>query len=227
MFCDTLPKEKSSKCLLLMHTASVDNNGTDLVAVVNELCSDYDVKFTNDKFDQSKLNRIYNQVDCTINIANNEGFGLTTAESLMSGTPIIVNITGGLQDQCGFKTKGSLLTEKDYIKIKSLHDKRNLPNNLEWGEWVIPVWPSSITLNGSPSTPYIFDDRINHYDVVDAIKEMYEMGREERKRRGLLGRNYMIENFSSKVMCDTLVNGVEKVLKTYKPKKSFELYKIS
>jgi glycosyltransferase involved in cell wall biosynthesis len=227
MFCDTLPKEESSKCLLLMHTASIDNNGTDLVAVVNELCPDYDVKFTNDKFDQPKLNRIYNQVDCTINIANNEGFGLTTAESLMSGTPVIVNVTGGLQDQCGFKVKGSLLTEKDYIKIKTLNDKRTLPKNLEWGEWVVPVWPASITLNGSPSTPYIFDDRINHYDVVDAIKEIYVMGREERKRRGLSGREFMVNNFSSKVMCDSLITGVEKVFKTYKPKKSFELYKIS
>ena len=61
----------------LIPYASVDKNGTDLVAVVNELCPDYDVKFTNDKFEQSQLNRIYNMVDCTINIANNEGFGLT------------------------------------------------------------------------------------------------------------------------------------------------------
>ena len=108
-----------------------------------------------------------------------------------------------------------------------MNDKRTLPKNLEWGEWVVPVWPASITLNGSPSTPYIFDDRINHYDVVDAIKEIYVMGREERKRRGLSGREFMVNNFSSKVMCDSLITGVEKVFKTYKPKNSFELYKIS
>jgi len=226
MFCDTLPKEKSSKCLLLMHTASVDNNGTDLVAVVNELCSDYDVKFTNDKFDQSKLNRIYNQVDCTINIANNEGFGLTTAESLMSGTPIIVNITGGLQDQCGFKNGKSLVSEKDYIKIGSLHDQRLWEDKVTHGEWVNPVWSSSITLNGSIGTPYIFDDRINHYDVVKSIHSMWDMGREERKRVGLLGREYMINNFSTQVMCESLSNGIDKCLKTYKRKKPFELYKI-
>lgn len=226
LFCDTLPKEKSDKCLLLMHTASLDNNGTDLVAVVNELCPDYDVKFTNDKFDQDKLNRIYNMVDCTINIANNEGFGLTTAESLMSGTPIIVNITGGLQDQCGFKIKDSYLTADDYIKLGSLHNNRDLPKTLKWGEWVSPIWPSSITLNGSPNTPYIFDDRINHYDVVDSIKEMYELGREERKRKGLIGRNYMIENFSSEVMCESLIKGVNETFKKWKPKNKFELYKI-
>ena len=39
-----------------------------------------------------------------MNMASNEGFGLGTCESLMAGTPIIVNVTGGLQDQCGFQT---------------------------------------------------------------------------------------------------------------------------
>jgi glycosyltransferase involved in cell wall biosynthesis len=226
MFCDTLPKEKSEKCLLLMHTASIDKNGTDLVAVVNELCPDYDVKFTNDKFEQDRLNRIYNMVDCTINIANNEGFGLTTAESLMSGTPIIVNVTGGLQDQCGFKSNGKLIGPEDYIKLGSLHNERELPEKLTWGKWCAPVWSASITLNGSPSTPYIFDDRINHYDVVDAIKEMYEMGREERKRVGLLGREYVEKNFSSKLMCDSIIGGIETTFKKWKPKNKFSLYKI-
>ena len=227
LFCDTLPKEKSDKCLLLMHTSSVDKNGTDLVSVVNELCPDYDVKFTKDKFSQDKLNRIYNVVDCTINIANNEGFGLTTAESLMSGTPIIVNVTGGLQDQCGFKIKNKPLTEKDYIKIGSLHDTTKKPKGLKWGEWVEPVWSTSLTLNGSPSTPYIFDDRVNHNDVVNSIEKMYKLGKDGRKRVGLLGREYVVKNFSQKVMCDSLVKGINKAFKSYKQKKPFELYKIS
>jgi len=227
LFCDTLPKEKSDKCLLLMHTSSVDKNGTDLVSVVNELCPDYDVKFTKDKFSQDKLNRIYNVVDCTINIANNEGFGLTTAESLMSGTPIIVNVTGGLQDQCGFKIKNKPLTEKDYIKIGSLHDTTKKPKELKWGEWVEPVWSTSLTLNGSPSTPYIFDDRVNHNDVVNSIEKMYKLGKDGRKRVGLLGREYVVKNFSQKVMCDSLVKGINKAFKSYKQKKPFELYKIS
>lgn len=226
LFCDTLPKDKSDKCLLLMHTASVDNNGTDLVAVVNELCPDYDVKFTSEKFDQDKLNRIYNQVDCTINIANNEGFGLTTAESIMSGTPIIANVTGGLQDQCGFTKNGKLLDHDDYIKIGSLHDKNVWSDKVEHGEWCLPVWPASITLNGSPNTPYIFDDRINHYDVVDQLKKMYEMGREKRKENGLKGREYMINHFSNEIMCNSFIEGIETTLKNWKPRNKFELFKI-
>ena len=55
---------------------------------------------------------------------------------------------------------------------------------------------------------------------------MWDMGREERKRVGLLGREYMINNFSTQIMCESLSNGIDKCLKTYKKKKPFELYKI-
>lgn len=227
LFCDKLTKEQSEKCLLLMHTASVDDNGTDLVAVVGELCPNYDVKFTNEKFDQDKLNRIYNHVDCTINIASNEGFGLTTAESVMSGTPIIVNVTGGLQDQCGFKMDGKYLTADDYVKIGSLHDWRKWEGEVTCGEWCLPVWPSSITLNGSPNTPYIFDDRINHYDVVDRLYQMWGMGREKRKEIGLKGREHMIKHLSNKVMCETLIKGIDNTFKKWKPRNKFDLHKIT
>jgi len=220
LFCDMLSKEKSKKCLLLMHTSSVDTNGTDLPAVVDVLCKDYDVKITDLKFEQDKLNEFYNLVDCTINIASNEGFGLTTMESLMSGTPIIVSVTGGLQDQCGFN-----FTEHDYISLGSLHNKAE-KSKTKHGEWVVPVWPSSNTLNGSPATPYIFDDKVNNQDVAKSIYVMYEKGKEERNRIGLLGRDFAIKNFSSKVMSDKLIEGIEMTLKNWKPKKRFDLYKI-
>ena len=42
------------------------------------------------------MNLMYNMADVTVGISSNEGFGLSTAESLMAGTPIIVNVTGGL-----------------------------------------------------------------------------------------------------------------------------------
>jgi glycosyltransferase involved in cell wall biosynthesis len=220
LFCDKLPKEQSDKCLLLMHTSSVDDNGTDLPAVIDALCP-YDVKFTGVKLEQEKLNEFYNIVDCTINIANNEGFGLTTAESLMSGTPIIANVTGGLQDQMGFN-----FTADDYIEIGSLHNKTKSRHLVQEGEWVVPVWPSAINLNGSVPTPYIFDDRVNDEEVADAIATVYSWGREERKRRGLLGREFMINNLSNKIMCDKMIEGIEQTLENFKPKKKFDLYKI-
>jgi len=220
LFCDMLPKEKADKCLLLMHTSPIDENGTDLIVVKDDLCPDYDVKFTNSKLEQDKLNELYNIVDCTINIANNEGFGLTTAESLMSGTPIIVNVTGGLQDQCGFD-----FTEDDYISIGSLHKKEER-SQTPHGEWVIPIWSSAINLNGSVPTPYIFDDRVNDNDVADAIMKMYRLSKKKRKEKGLKGRKFVIENLSNKIMCDKMIDGIDTAIKNFTPKKRFELYKI-
>jgi glycosyltransferase involved in cell wall biosynthesis len=142
LFCDKLPKEKSKRCVLLMHTTPIDNNGTDLYAVRDKICPNYDVIFSQSKIESDVLNKLYNLADCTINIANNEGFGLGTAESIMAGTPIIVNVTGGLQDQCGFP-----FTENDYINIETLHSKKDY-ETIPYGEWVIPIWSSAINLNG-------------------------------------------------------------------------------
>jgi len=216
LFCDMLPKEQSDRCLLLMKTQPIDDNGTDLFAVVEKICPDYRVQFLDSKYEQEQLNEFYNYADCTINIANNEGFGLATAESIMSGTPIIVNVTGGLQDQCGFD-----FSAEDYIRISSLHQTK-----VNHGEWVIPVWPTAININGSPITPYIFEDRINDNDVAKSIYLMYEKGKEERKRIGLLGREWAIENLSSKVMCHKMISGIETTLKNFTPRKKYDLYKI-
>lgn len=220
LFCDKLPKEHADKCLLLMHTNPVDENGTDLIAVKDALCPDYNVKFTTLKLEQDKLNEFYNVVDCTINIANNEGFGLTTAESLMAGTPIIVNVTGGLQDQCGFNYSAD-----DYITFGSLHNKRTHGSTLH-GEWVVPVWPSAINLNGSVPTPYIFDDRVNDDEVANAIATVYAWGKEQRKIKGLKGREFVINNLSNKIMCDKMIEGIEQTLDNFKPRKKFDLYKV-
>jgi glycosyltransferase involved in cell wall biosynthesis len=225
LFCDMLPKKESEKCLLLMHTNPIDENGTDLIAVKNDLCPDYDVMIMNSKVDQQTLNQFYNVSDCTINIANNEGFGLATAESIMAGTPIIVNVTGGLQDQCGFNIEGVEFTDKDYIKLGTLNNK-NKWNFLSHGSWVNPVWPSSNTINGSPLTPYIFEDKVNHDDVVEAIMKMYQIGRDGRKKRGVVGREWAIKNLSSDVMCKKMIDGIDKSINNFKKRDKFNLYKI-
>ena len=220
LFCDKLTKEQSDKCVLVMHTTPIDNNGTDLYAVKDKICPNYEVVFSINKIESDVLNKLYNIADCTINIANNEGFGLGTAESIMAGTPIIVSVTGGLQDQCGFK-----YTADDYINIGTLHNKQN-HKDASHGEWVIPVWPSAININGSPLTPYIYDDRVNDNEVADAINEMYLLGKEKRKENGQVGREWAIKNLSSKVMCDTMSEGINKTIKNFTPRERFNLYKI-
>ena len=230
-FCSMLSKEQSEKCLLLMHTAPVDHNGTDLPEVVRNVCPDYDVIFSHKKLEDKQLNFLYNIADITINIASNEGFGLGTAEALMAHTPIIVNVTGGLQDQCGFKLKGKHVTHEDYDEIHSFHDDKKWKNNkdLTWGEWVKPVWPATRSLQGSLPTPYIFDDRPRWDDTADRLKEWYDTSKEERKRVGEIGREWMLKEeigMSCKLMCSRFIRDMDLAFSKWTPRKRFTLYKV-
>jgi glycosyltransferase involved in cell wall biosynthesis len=227
-FVDGLPPEDKDKVCLLMHTAPVDNNGTDLIKVAETIASGCDVKFSTSRVSQQQLNWIYNIVDCTINIAGNEGFGLVTAESVMAGTPIIVNVTGGLQDQCGFKKDGKYLTADDYVEIGSLHDWRKWAPSVKHGEWVKPVWSRVQTMVGSVPTPYIIDDKVDVYEVADAMRYWYEIPREDRKKMALKGREEFLGEMglNSKNMCQTLIDGIETTFQNWKPKDRFTIHKI-
>ena len=229
-FCDMLTKEEAEKCCLLMHTQPVDDNGTHLPNVVEAVCPDYKVYFSDQKLEPKQLNHIYNMVDVTINIASNEGFGLGTCESLMCGTPIILNVTGGMQDQCGFKLNGKHLTVDDYDEIKSLHDDRKWANNpdLTWGEWVKPVWPSNRALVGSVPTPYIFDDRCRFDDAAQAMKEWYDVDSEKRKECGMKGHEFVMSEvsmMSSKNMCQNFIDHMDKGFELWKPRKRYSMFK--
>jgi glycosyltransferase involved in cell wall biosynthesis len=229
-FVDGLPEEDRDKTCLIMHTNPVDQNGTNLIEVSNRLAPGCDIKFSTDRVNQNELNWIYNLSDCTINIAGNEGFGLVTAESVMTETPIIVNVTGGLQDQCGFKKKSTkkYLTADDYKEIGSLHDWREWEDKVTHGEWVKPVWPRVQTLVGSIPTPYIIDDKVDIHDVTDAIRYWYDKTPQERKEAGKKGRKEFLGEMglNAKNMCKTLVDGIETTFKNWKPRKRFNVYKI-
>ena len=227
-FRKSLPVEKRDSVCLLMHTTPVEEHGTDLPRTAEHLMPDAKIIFAPNRYTETELNYLYNLADVTINLASNEGFGLATAESVMASTPIIVNVTGGMQDQCGFRNKktGKLFTADDYVDIGSLHDKSK-KNNVTWGEWVKPTWPVRST-TGSVPTPYIFDDRVDFADVAPLLKEWYDMGREKRKEAGLKGREWMLGegNLSREYMCQSLVDGMENAFKNWKPRKKYQLVTI-
>jgi glycosyltransferase involved in cell wall biosynthesis len=229
-FVDKLPKEDQDKVCLIMHTTPKDPNGTDLFAVADRIAPGCDIKFSTERVNQEQLNWIYNIVDCTINIAGNEGFGLTTAESIMAGTPAIINVTGGLQDQCGFKKKSTkkYLTAEDYKQIGSLHNWREWEDKLTHGEWVKPVWPRVQTMVGSIPTPYIIDDKVDVEEVADAIKYWYDKSPEDRREAGAIGREEFIGEMglSNTNMCKTLIDGIETTFENWKPKKKSNVYKL-
>ncbi len=222
-FMDKLTPEQRKDCCMVWHTQASDENGTDLRAVCRDLLPNYPVIFTDSKFNDVEMNFLYNSVDVYINLASNEGFGLGSAEALMSETPIVVNVTGGLQDQCGFKNeKGEYLTADDYIKLGSNHHGQYQ----EHGEWVKPVFPSSISLQGSPMTPYIFDDRCRWDEAGDALRYWYDKTPEERENAGSKGREYLLDKnigMDAIEMGNRFKENMNKCLESWKPRQRYTL----
>ena len=65
-FAYGLPKEKRDKVAFVLHTQPVDQNGTDIPAVIKEICPEYNVKIVQDKVDDKRMNWLYNIGDCNV-----------------------------------------------------------------------------------------------------------------------------------------------------------------
>jgi len=167
-FKEFLDKVGHDKACLIMHTDVKDQHGQDLEAIIHELgLTNGEVLFSREKVSASDLSGMYNMADVTICISDAEGFGLSTLESMSSGTPIIVTMTGGLQDQV---TDG----EKFFG---------------------VGIEPVSKAVIGSQQVPFIYEDRLSKEDFVDALTQIYEMTPEARRELGMEARTWSEERF--------------------------------
>jgi glycosyltransferase involved in cell wall biosynthesis len=225
LFCDSIGKEKASKCALLLHTQPVDENGTDLPAVIELICDpEYQkVYFSNDRLGVEDMNLLYNMSDVTALISSNEGWGLSLTEAMMAGKMIIANVTGGMQDQLRFTDqKEEWFTPSQEIPSNHFGHYKN------HGEWAIAVFPSNISIVGSIPTPYIYDDRCDFRDVARAIQEVYALDPKDRITKGLKAREWVTSEesmMSAKNMCENVINSIDTTFETFKPRKTFELIK--
>ena len=142
-------------------------------------------------------------------------------EAIQSGTPVLVNCIGGLQDQVGIiKDDGEYLKLEDFTADWPSNSNGRYKNH---GEWSFVVWPQ-INLQGSPLTPYIYDSRCSIPDVTDQIEKAYNLGTTELARRGMKGREWAIENgFTAKEMCNAFERSMEGCWKNWTPRKRFTL----
>jgi hypothetical protein len=234
---DKLKPEQRKDCVLVWHSQASDENGTDMRAVCETLLPDYPVIFTQDNsngpFNDEEMNFIYNSCDVYINLASNEGFGLGSCEMLHTGGCIVVNVTGGLQDQCGFQKEDHMpgeggavtynyLSAEDYVELQSNHRG----SYMRHGEWVKPVFPSNISCQGSPLTPYIFDDRCSYEDGGEALLEWYKAGPEERERCGEIGRQWVQGDdarMTSKHLSESFIKNIDTTLEKWKPREKYTL----
>jgi glycosyltransferase involved in cell wall biosynthesis len=228
LFLERLTPEKASKCKLVLHTEEISEAGTDLHTVKEYFFDDNfsnNVLFSTRKLLPNQLNYLYNIADVQILISSNEGWGLTLTEAMLAGTPIIGNVTGGMQDQMRFVDNNN----------KWFTPSKDVPSNhrktfTEHGEWVFPVYPSSRSIQGSPVTPYIFDDRCTWEDVAVKIYEVYNLPKEERKQRGLKGREWAISDeagFTSKHQADRIIEALDVLFDTWKPREKYEVLNVT
>jgi hypothetical protein len=226
IFCEKIGKEKAKKCALLMHTQVRDDNGTDLDAVKDLLCDPEYVRvvFHDARVAANEVNWLYNMSDVTALISSNEGWGLSLTESLMAGKMIIGNVTGGMQDQMRFEDENG-----KWIDFDENFCSNHFGTYKKHGDWVVPVYPSNLSIVGSIPTPYIFDDRCDIRDIAKAIEEVYNLGPEEREQRGLNGRKWVQSEesmMSASKMSENVIDCIEETFNKFKPRKSFELIKI-
>jgi glycosyltransferase involved in cell wall biosynthesis len=184
-FNEFLNRVGRDKARLIMHTEPKDPNGQDLEAILHNLeLVNGEVYLSTSKLPSESLSLLYNMADCTINIADAEGFGLATLESLSCGTPIIATMTGGLQEQ--------------------VTDGENF--------FGIGLEPTSKAIIGSQQVPYIYEDRLSQEVVVNALEEMYNKTAEQRAVLGLAGRNHVMTNYSFAVFRKNWVELIDKVV---------------
>jgi glycosyltransferase involved in cell wall biosynthesis len=226
MFCDIIGEEKAKKCALVMHTQAVDDNGTDLYAVREAVCDDsyVNVFFSQEKLDTPQMNLLYNIADVGVLITSNEGWGLSLTETMMAGKMIIANTTGGMQDQMRFTDNNG-----DWINFTSDFPSNHRGTYRDHGLWAVPVYPSNISMVGSVPTPYIFDDRCAPEDVAKALCTVYDLGKEERTRRGSLAREWVTSDesgMSARQMCINVIDAMDESFDKFVPRPRFDLIKV-
>ena len=168
-FKEWLDKVGHDKATLLMHTDARDQHGQDLPHLIQHLgVNDGQILLSTTKVKPEELAIMYNAADFTINISDAEGFGLSTLESLACGTPIIVNMTGGLQEQ--------------------------VTNGKDWFGWGIK--PNSKAIIGSLQVPYIYEDRIGQHDFEKTMNKAIKLPPARYEKMATGGMRHVKENFS-------------------------------
>jgi glycosyltransferase involved in cell wall biosynthesis len=186
-FKEWLDKVGHDQAVLLMHTDARDPHGQDLPHIIEHLgVNDGQILLSTTKLPSEALADMYNAADFTINIADAEGFGLATLESLSCGTPIIATMTGGLQEQ--------------------------VTDGTNW--FGFGIEPTSKSVIGSLQVPYIYEDRISQDDFNKALTSALKMRPKVYKEKSKLGlahvnNNYNFDTFGQRWV-DMMDNIVEK-----------------
>lgn len=221
-FCDNISSEMADKCILVLHTEKILDAGTDLNACGEAFLKERNYLVLENRYSPEEMNLLYNMADVTINVSSNEGFGLSVAESIMSGTPVIVNVTGGLQDQIG-----QLDDSGKPVEFTRDFGSNNVKRYTRHGVWAKPIWPVTRVIQGSPPTPYIFDDLCTWEETADAMMYWYVAGKQKCSECGATGRQWALTDggLNHKNLGEQFIKAMDFTLENFTPRSKFSLHR--
>jgi hypothetical protein len=117
----------------------------------------------------------------------------------------------------------------DWIDFSTEHPSNADGKYKKCGEWAMPMFPTTRSCKGSPVTPYIFSSQVKVEDAAIALMKVYKMGSEERKRRGLAGREWITSDeagFTAEVMGERFIENLDTLFKNWKPQPRFRVIKV-
>jgi glycosyltransferase involved in cell wall biosynthesis len=200
IFLDKIEKEHGhKKATLIMHTDPMDSEGPNLFKVVENLEIESNVFFSTNRLEFEKMNILYNISDVCLTLSFAEGFGLSTLESMMCGTPIIAPKTGGLSRQVvdhRDETENGVALD---IKIK--------------------------TLVGSQTVPFIYEDYADVDEAAEGIYTLYSKSEKEKSELSKKVYRYASEEFSLQKTVDMWHETMLDTIKNYKENKDRKAWK--
>jgi glycosyltransferase involved in cell wall biosynthesis len=194
-FLENLEKKHGHKnATLIMHTDPGDPEGPNLLVVCEELGLREHVWFSAEKLQFEQMNLLHNITDTCINISKNEGFGLSTLISMMTGKPIVALCTGGMTRQ--------------------VIDYRDGTEN------GVAIKPIKRSLVGSQLVPYIYEDFCTEHQISDALMKIYEMTPEQKKEMKAKVLEYCDAEFSYEKMVSEWHRTMLKTVEDFKKAKN-------
>lgn len=212
-----LTQQQKKRVCLIMKTQVIYGPGMPLNIYQDEIIHDYDVniRFISQPLSQSQLVSLYNCSDAIVSYSSAEGFGLSTAQGLACGKPFIAPVIGGLQDQMRFETQtGELYFNNPKVPSNCFKTYSKHAN------WVIPIWTTGLGSTGSQITPYIYQMYFDLKSLIQAMNQMYKLGSEQRQKRGLQGRQWLLSdqsNMSMSKMAELMVESIDTMFKYWTP----------
>jgi len=191
---DLKEKHGRNNASLLLHTDPNDQEGPNLLGVVDKLGISESVIFSNERVDFDRMNILHNISDACVNISYAEGFGLPTLEAMQCGVPIIAAKTGGLTRQVVDHRDGSENGVALDIDFRSLV--------------------------GSQQVPFIYEDYCDTQNIANAIMKLYEMPTKEREALGQKTRDYVLSEFNYQHTIDRWHETLSELVESWKSQRT-------